>query len=142
MPNYLMWVGSSSVLTCYLLCMYLVYGHFGAPKSAILHHSVHKNPVWETRNGERLETEVDVCAKCRLARIMTPDHLFELPNPPEALVHCSMCDICVLKLDHHCGVFDKCITRSNIFCFHGTVGLFFINCEGLFMLTVGYMSID
>ena len=32
--------------------------------------------------------------------------------------HCSDCDVCVMNVDHHCGVFDRCIAQNNIKCFY------------------------
>ena len=27
--------------------------------------------------------------------------------------HCKTCDVCIYDLDHHCGIFGKCITKKN-----------------------------
>lgn len=32
--------------------------------------------------------------------------------------HCQICGVCVIGIDHHCGVFGKCIAKKNIFWFY------------------------
>ena len=43
------------------------------------------------------------------------------------LKHCTFCGICVIGIDHHCGVFGKCIARNNIICFYAFIVLSFIS---------------
>ena len=38
-------------------------------------------------------------------------------NQEENIDHCSECDICVKKIDHHCHIIRKCITKKNIIIF-------------------------
>ena len=43
------------------------------------------------------------------------------------LKHCSSCNICVIGIDHHCGVFGKCIARNNIIFFYSFIVLTFVS---------------
>ena len=47
-----------------------------------------------------------------LTYLLNPGTLFKLVS------HCYSCGICVIGIDHHCGVFGKCIARKNIFWFY------------------------
>ena len=40
--------------------------------------------------------------------------------------HCEDCGVCVEDMDHHCGVFDRCIARDNITLFYSVIGSFFL----------------
>ena len=42
------------------------------------------------------------------------------------LKHCYTCNVCIIGIDHHCGVFGKCIARNNIVCFYGFIVLTFV----------------
>ena len=46
------------------------------------------------------------CDKCNIYYI-----------PDENITHCPLCDVCVKKLDHHCHVVRKCITKNNLIIF-------------------------
>ena len=39
-------------------------------------------------------------------------------NPSHYVEHCSMCDICVEKMDHHCIWVGKCVGKKNCFSFY------------------------
>ena len=43
---------------------------------------------------------------------------FTYPKSDKKYEHCSMCEICIAGPDHHCGIFEKCIGRKNLFCFY------------------------
>jgi hypothetical protein len=43
------------------------------------------------------------------------------------LKHCYTCNVCIIGIDHHCGVFGKCIARNNIVCFYGFIVLTFVS---------------
>ena len=42
------------------------------------------------------------------------------------LKHCYSCNVCIIGIDHHCGVFGKCIARNNIICFYCFIALTFV----------------
>ena len=50
------------------------------------------------------------CRKCQIQFIMDRE-----------TQHCYDCDICIKKLDHHCSVVRKCITRKNFWLFIGMI---------------------
>ena len=39
-------------------------------------------------------------------------------NPLENVDHCSICKVCVIKLDHHCVWVGKCVGKDNLFAFY------------------------
>ena len=41
--------------------------------------------------------------------------------------HCRDCGVCVMDMDHHCGVFDRCIGQGNIYRFYGVLIGFMAN---------------
>ena len=55
-------------------------------------------------------TDTLYCRRCKIQIIMDRD-----------TQHCYDCEVCVKKLDHHCSVVRKCITRKNCFLFIGMI---------------------
>ena len=51
------------------------------------------------------------------------------------LSHCRDCGVCVMDMDHHCGVFDRCIGKGNIYRFYAVLGGFMANMAFI-MVTV------
>ena len=39
-------------------------------------------------------------------------------NPENKVEHCSMCDVCVEKMDHHCVWIGKCVAKNNRLSFY------------------------
>ena len=63
-----------------------------------------------------------ICAICAL-KFHIPDK--DLGTGDAKCEHCSDCGICILDIDHHCGVFDKCIAAGNTFTFYVFLIAFF-----------------
>ena len=57
------------------------------------------------------------------------------------LSHCTICGICVIGIDHHCGVFGKCIANRNIFWFYCFIFSTFISIFSCIGTLVYIMSI-
>ena len=50
-------------------------------------------------------------------------------NPDDKVSHCSMCNVCVTKMDHHCIWIGKCVGKNNLFAFFEmiiAVGIFYV----------------
>ena len=50
------------------------------------------------------------CDKCRFS--------YPFDNNEKRFEHCFDCGVCLQGLDHHCGVFGKCIGRKNMITFY------------------------
>ena len=48
--------------------------------------------------------------------------------------HCDDCGVCILKIDHHCGFFDRCIGQANLILFYCVLTLFF--CSLIFVIVL------
>ena len=59
-------------------------------------HAFFTNPGEVPSNTEEIKIVTSICKKCM--------H----PKPPRTH-HCSVCDKCVLKMDHHCPWINGCI---------------------------------
>ena len=60
------------------------------------------------------------------------------------LKHCHTCGVCVIGIDHHCGVFGKCVARNNLFwfyCFIGGTFIYFFSCVATFVYILQKISI-
>ena len=55
-------------------------------------------------------TDTIHCRRCQIQLIMDRD-----------TQHCYDCEACVKKLDHHCSVVRRCITRKNFLLFIGMI---------------------
>ena len=70
------------------------------------------------------------CRKCQIQCIMDRD-----------TQHCYDCDVCVRKLDHHCSVVRRCITRKNLCLFIGmVVGFILIYIFSLINLVIYFIG--
>jgi len=54
--------------------------------------------------------------------------------------HCHTCKVCIIGIDHHCGVFGKCIARNNIICFFSFITLTFVSIFSSIGILVYTMS--
>ena len=67
-------------------------------------------------------TRNKICKKCQ--------EKFQIPNDRIYTVnkvkHCEDCGVCVEEMDHHCGVFDRCIGRNNLCLFYSVLFFFFM----------------
>lgn len=74
-----------------------------------------------------LNASVRFCEKCRLIK-------------PDRAHHCSVCGVCVLKLDHHCPWVNNCINFTNYKFFILFLGYALMYCLYVAFSTVIYME--
>ncbi|XP_058836910.1 palmitoyltransferase ZDHHC15 isoform X2 [Topomyia yanbarensis] len=75
-----------------------------------------------------LNASVRFCEKCRLIK-------------PDRAHHCSVCGVCVLKLDHHCPWVNNCINFTNYKFFILFLGYALVYCLYVAFTTVMYMEL-
>ncbi|XP_038118596.1 palmitoyltransferase ZDHHC20-B isoform X2 [Culex quinquefasciatus] len=75
-----------------------------------------------------LNASVRFCEKCRLIK-------------PDRAHHCSVCGVCVLKLDHHCPWVNNCINFTNYKFFILFLGYALVYCLYVAFSTVMYMEL-
>ncbi|XP_058126004.1 palmitoyltransferase ZDHHC15 [Anopheles ziemanni] len=75
-----------------------------------------------------LNASVRFCEKCRLVK-------------PDRAHHCSVCGVCVLKLDHHCPWVNNCINFTNYKYFILFLGYALLYCLYVALTTVAYMEL-
>ena len=71
-------------------------------------HVFLKNPGISFKHKGK-NTKYYYCDKCKFSYPFIIDKNFE---------HCYSCGVCLQGLDHHCGVFGKCIGRKNLISFY------------------------
>ena len=52
------------------------------------------------------------CSKCKIYY-----------NPHEKVGHCTLCNVCITKLDHHCVWVGKCVGKYNLCAFYEMIAL-------------------
>uniref|UniRef100_A0A182PEM8 Palmitoyltransferase n=1 Tax=Anopheles epiroticus TaxID=199890 RepID=A0A182PEM8_9DIPT len=75
-----------------------------------------------------LNASVRFCDKCRLIK-------------PDRAHHCSVCGVCVLKLDHHCPWVNNCINFTNYKYFILFLGYALVYCLYVACSTIPYMEL-
>ncbi|XP_055608310.1 palmitoyltransferase ZDHHC15 isoform X2 [Uranotaenia lowii] len=75
-----------------------------------------------------LNASVRFCEKCRLIK-------------PDRAHHCSVCGVCVLKLDHHCPWVNNCINFTNYKYFILFLGYALLYCLYIAFTTVLYLEL-
>ncbi len=80
--------------------------------SALLTYFLNPGTVYKSKEKENK-------VYCRECDFSYPYH--------KKIKHCYICKVCIIGIDHHCGVFGKCIARNNIFCFYSFIVLTFFS---------------
>uniref|UniRef100_A0A1A8RJI3 Palmitoyltransferase n=2 Tax=Nothobranchius rachovii TaxID=451742 RepID=A0A1A8RJI3_9TELE len=77
---------------------------------------------------------VSICKKC------------VAPKPPRTH-HCSICSICILKMDHHCPWLNNCVGHFNhryffSFCLYMTLGCIYCSISSINMFLEAYNAVE
>ena len=63
-------------------------------------------------------------------------------NLANGVSHCSSCNVCVEKMDHHCVWVGKCVGKNNLFSFYAMIGSVFIFYSYIVFISIfGYKNI-
>ena len=108
--------GIIKIISIFLNILYLI--------SALLTYLLNPGTIfkWEYSN------ERTYCKECKY---LYPYH--------KKLKHCYTCCVCVIQVDHHCGVFGKCIARNNIIWFFTFITSTFISIFSCVGTLVSFM---
>ena len=77
-----------------------------------------------------VSTRNRICGECQVKFSIESEFVYT----QVATEHCHDCGVCVLKVDHHCGFFDRCIAKGNVKLFYSMLILFFGSMGLLFVL--------
>lgn len=86
----------------YFICSFLVYFFFN--RCALINPGIVQNKKMDKEN-------IQFCSICQVYF-----------NPNNNVEHCSMCGICIEKMDHHCIWVGKCVAKNNRFSFYAMLG--------------------
>ncbi|CAI2362342.1 unnamed protein product [Moneuplotes crassus] len=65
-------------------------------------------PIFRSTYEKKSQTEVRVCLKCLISK-------------PDRCHHCSVCNACILAMDHHCPWLNNCVGLRNYKYFFNTI---------------------
>ena len=88
-----------------------------------------RNYYWNTFINNNPDSSCTDFVKCSQCNIIVPRNL--------RMTHCTICQVCVLKHDHHCPWTGKCIGQRNIISFY--IFLTFLLCY-MFMSFITFIS--
>ena len=94
-------------------------------------YRLHAEP--ELRNGQNNLPTVndrghDLCPVCQVYK-------------PNDRTHCSLCDVCIDGIDHHCVFYSKCIGRGNVLTFNLSIASFLVNIA-YFMILQMFLTLS
>ena len=94
--------------------------------SALLTYLLNPGTIYKSSGKNKIK---QYCKNCN----------FEYPYHKK-LSHCYTCGICIIGIDHHCGVFGKCIARRNIIWFYFFIILTFTSIFSCVWTLVNIMA--
>lgn len=79
----------------------------GIPNREYYTKNAHKNYEFFKTKSEKGDSMYQKCSKCNI-----------IVHKRMKVSHCSICNVCVMELDHHCPWTGKCIGKYNLFTFY------------------------
>ncbi|XP_044763315.1 palmitoyltransferase ZDHHC16 [Coccinella septempunctata] len=112
---------------CYVCVILVIIGHWLLVNIIFHYYKAVVTPPGYPPQGELLTEAVSICKKCIA------------PKPPRAH-HCSVCNKCILKMDHHCPWLNNCVGFKNhryffLYMVYMVIGVLFIITAGF---DIGY----
>ena len=129
--DYQKWIAITLIIVTTLTYLKLCYSDPGVAPEILrkLNHNDSSIVPVSASIEEPLLHNFIVCSRCVVCFGLSDDEI-ETKNK---VMHCMMCGICVVGVDHHCMFFDRCIASNNLVLFYANLVLLFAT----FSLTLG-----
>ncbi|KAL3271063.1 hypothetical protein HHI36_021563 [Cryptolaemus montrouzieri] len=112
---------------CYVCVILVIIGHWLLVNIAFHYYKAVVTPPGYPPQGELITEAVSICKKC-------------IAPKPARTHHCSVCNKCILKMDHHCPWLNNCVGFKNhryffLYMVYMVIGVFFVIIAGF---DIGY----
>ncbi|XP_076025727.1 palmitoyltransferase ZDHHC16B [Genypterus blacodes] len=123
-----------STYPVHMITFHLCYGHWLLIMVVFHYYKANTTSPGQPPKDNAQIPSVSICKKCIA------------PKPPRTH-HCSICDMCVLKMDHHCPWLNNCVGHFNhryffSFCLYMTLGCLYCSISSQTMFLDAYNAVE